>query len=212
MESIIRRNIMKTGFAKTAICIMITMALFACSKGGSDNTSGGGTIGSYTVGENGTASSPWGDGSASQHPSTAVKFTPSSYPVTIKSVTIYAVNNTGMDQMFNLYGFSDLSAETDMFSPVLNQSIPDNGSTSCSSSYEKTVTIPATTITSGSFYIAMEWVTKPLGSASGTNSFFLCTDSSLDYINTNFMRFETSWETYESLTATGGDMGIIVNY
>jgi hypothetical protein len=190
------------------ICVLIF--IFGCNKGGGSNdTSNSGTIGYYTVGESGTHSSPWGDGSSSQQPAMAVKFTPSSYPLTIKSVTIYAINNTGADQMFNVYGFSDLSTETDIFTPVLNQSIPDTGS---SSAYEETINIPATTISSGSFYIAVEWVTKPLSADSGTNSFFLCTDSHLDYLNTNFIRFESTWETYESISATGGDIGILVNY
>jgi hypothetical protein len=148
-------------------------------------------------------------GRSSDRPAMAVKFTPASYPLTIKSVTIYAINHTGTEQMFNLYGFSELSTETNIFSSVLDQSIPDTGS---SSYYEKTIDIPETTISSGSFYIAVEWVTKPLSAVSGTNSFFLCTDSKLDYINTNFMRFESSWENYESINATGGDIGILVNY
>jgi hypothetical protein len=75
-----------------------------------------------------------------------------------------------------------------------------------------TINIPATTISSGSFYIAVEWVTKPLSADSGNNSFFLCTDSHLDYLNTNFIRFESTWETFESISATGGDIGILVNY
>ena len=165
------------------VCVLIF--IFGCNKGGGSNdTSNSGTIGYYTVGESGTHSSPWGDGSSSQQPAMAVKFTPSSYPLTIKSVTIYAINNTGADQMFNVYGFSDLFTETDIFTPVLNQSIPDTGS---SSAYEETINIPATTISSGSFYIAVEWVTKPLSADSGANSFFLCTDSHLDYLNTNFI-------------------------
>ena len=190
------------------ICVLIF--IFGCNNGGGSNdTSNSGTIGYYTVGESGTHSSPWGDGSLSDRPAMAVKFTPSSYPLTIKSVTIYAINNTGVDQMFNVYGFSDLSTETDIFTPVLNQSIPDTGS---SSAYEMTINIPATTISSGSFYIAVEWVTKPLSADSGANSFFLCTDSHLDYLNTNFIRFESTWDTYESISATGGDIGILVNY
>lgn len=190
------------------VCVLIF--IFGCNKGGGSNdTSNSGTIGYYTVGESGTHSSPWGDGFSSQQPAMAVKFTPSSYPLTIKSVTIYAINNTGADQMFNVYGLSDLFTETDIFTPVLNQSIPDTGS---SSAYEETINIPATTISSGSFYIAVEWVTKPLSADSGANSFFLCTDSHLDYLNTNFIRFESTWETYESISATGGDIGILVNY
>ena len=123
---------------------------------------------------------------------------------------IYAANNTGADKMFNLYGFSeDLSAETEIFSTVQNRSIPDTG-TSC---LKKTIDIPATTISSGSFYIAVEWVTKPLSSVSGSNSFFLCTDSHLDYTNTNFIRFTgTTWSSTESISATAGDLGILVNY
>lgn len=199
---------MNISFVKATVCVMmIIMGLLACSK--SNDTTSLSTMGYYTIGENGTYASPWGDGSASHRPAMAVKFTPSSYPVTIKSVTVYAINNTGSDLLFNVYGFSDLSAETDIFTPVTDQSIPDTGT---SAYYEKTIDIPDTAISSGSFYIAVEWVTKPLGAVSGTNSFFLCTDSSLDYLNTNFIRFTSTWETYESVTATGGDIGIIVNY
>ena len=168
-----------------------------------------GTISYFTAGQNGTNVSPWGDGSLSQRPAMAVKFTPASYPVTITSVTIYAKNNTGSDQMFNLYGFSELSTETAIFSPVQNQSIPDTGT----SNLKKSISIPATTISSGSFYIAVEWVTRPLTSSSGANAFFLCTDSHLDYATTSFIRFVgTTWSSLESTSATTGDLGILVNY
>jgi hypothetical protein len=200
---------MKISILWMSICLMVVAGLYACGGSGSNTTPNGGTISYYTVGESGTNSSPWGDGSLSATPAMAVKFTPVTYPLTITSVTIYVLNNTGSDQMFNLNGFSDLPTETEIFSPVQNQSIPNTG-TSC---LKETVNIPATTISSGSFYIAVEWITKPLSSSSGSNSFFLCTDSHLDYTNTNYWRFTgTTRETSESTSAKSGDFGIVVNY
>jgi hypothetical protein len=201
----------KMGIMRVVFCLMVATGLCACGGGGEEGRpiSKSGTIGYYSVGQAGGSSSPWGDGSSSHRPAMTVKFTPTFYPVTIKSVTIYARNNTGSDQMFNLYGFSELSTETDIFSPVLNQSIPDTGA-SC---FGKTINMDATAISSGSFYMAVEWVTKPLSSDSGANSFFLCTDGHLDYTNTSFFRFTgTAWSSIESISATSGDLGILVNY
>jgi len=195
---------------RIVLCVVLTTMLSACGGGGDDgDTSNSGTVGYFTVGEDGVRSSPWGSGNAFSRPAMAVKFTPTSYPVTITSVTIYPVNNTGMDQLFNLFGLSDLSAETDLFSPVLGQVIPDTGN----SYFAKTIDIPPTTISSGSFYIAVEWVTKPLSAVSGANSFFLRTDSRLDHLDTNFMRSSAIWRSYESVsTKGGGDTGILVNH
>jgi hypothetical protein len=139
----------------------------------------------------------------------AVEFTPLSYPVTITSVTIYAVNNTGSDQYFNIYGYSDLLSETQIFDAVLHNSIPATDT----SPQAITVNIPATTINSGSFYIAVGWVTKPLSSVSGANSFFLHTDSHMDYPNTSYFSTSSStWSTLESISSTAGDLGIVINY
>jgi len=200
---------MNMGILKVFICLTVAAGLCACGGGGNSNTSNNGTINKFTVGQNGINSSPWGDGSSSQRPAMAVKFTPASYPVTITSVTIYAKNNTGADQLFNLYGFSDLSTEAVIFTPALNQSIADTGT----SNLGKTISIPATTISSGSFYIAVEWVTKPLSATSGANAFFLCTDGHLDYANTSFVRYSgTTWSSLESINTTSGDLGILVNF
>lgn len=200
---------MKTVFLRMAICFMSAIGLCACGGGEGSSTAANGTLGYYAVGESGTRSSPWGDASAVHKPAMAVKFTPSSYPVTITSVTIYAVNNTGADQLFNVYGFDEnLSTETTIFSTVTDQVLLNNG-TSC---FQKTVNIPATTISSGSFHIAIEWVTKPLTSVSGANAFFLCTDSALNHTNTSFFRYVgNTWVPLESISATGGDLGILVN-
>jgi hypothetical protein len=173
-------------------------------------TTAAGTIGNYTADENGTKSSPWGDGSSAARPAMAVKFTPSSYPVTIKSVSVYVANNSGSDRTFNLYGFSEnLAAETKIFTPLQNQVVPETGN-SC---LERHIPIPETTITSGSFHIAVEWNTKPLSASSGNNSFFLCTDSHLDNFSTNFWRFTgTAWTGTEATAASSGDFGILANY
>jgi hypothetical protein len=202
---------MKMGYARGFFSLIVATALTACGGGtSSDSNINGGIIGQYTVGQLATLSSPWGDGSAAHHPAEAVKFTPSSYPVTITSVTIYAKNNTGTDQLFNLYGYSDLASETGLFGPLTNQIIPDTGT----SFIAKTVNIPRTTITSGDFYVAVEWVTKPLFSVLGTNSFFIITDNRLDFPASNFMRFSgTTWNSFASLrNNSAGDLGIIVNY
>ena len=208
--------------------LVVTVTIFALSIsvlftgcGGSGDSSGksgsvdtgrgyGSVLGYYTVGENGISCSPWGDGSSNHRPAMAVKFTPPSYPITITSVTIYAKNNTGVSQAFNLYGFSDdLSAETEIFSSVQNQSIPNTGSLCLPT----TISIPAMAISSGTFNIAVEWVTKPLASLSGSNSFFLCTDSTLNYTNTSFFRYTGStWVPLESVSVGGGDLGILINY
>lgn len=200
---------MKMGVASVVVLLIVAAGLCSCGGGSSSSLSYFGTISYYSIAENGTTTSPWGDGSASQRPAMAVKFTPDHYPMTLTSVTIYPANNTGTAQMFNLYGFSDLSTETQIFSPVLNQSIPDTGTLRAG----KTVNVPPTTIISGSFYIAVEWVTKPLTSASGANTFFLRTDSHLDYINTNYVRFSgTTWSSLESKNTTAGDLGIFANF
>jgi hypothetical protein len=96
---------------KSLFILALTSGLCSCGGDGSGNTSNHGAIGYYTVGQSGTNCSPWGDGSSTDQPAMAVKFTPLSYPVTITSVTIYAVNNTGSNQYFNIYGYSDLLAE-----------------------------------------------------------------------------------------------------
>lgn len=201
---------MLTGFARVVVFFLVATGLCACGEGGEvAGSRPSGSIRYYAVGQNGADSSPWGDGSAFQRPAMAVKFTPRSYPVTITSVTIYATNNTGSDQAFNLHGFNNLSTEARIFDPVMNQSLPVTGT----SSTARTVNIPATTISSGSFYVAVEWVTKPLTSVSGANSFFLRTDSQLDLANTNFIRYSgTTWSTLESKNAAAGDLGIFVNY
>jgi hypothetical protein len=195
--------------------LLAATALCSCGRG---TESAGGSaatgIDYYIVGQSGTMTSPWGDGSSSHQPAVAVKFTPASYPVTIKSVTIYANNSTGSSQLFNVYGYPDLAAPTQSLQPllfptVLNQSLPDKGS----SYIAKTVAVPETTITTGSFYIAVEWGTKPLNSASGANSFFILSDSRIDYPRTNFIRFGTTWSAIESTPGvTSGDLGIVVNY
>lgn len=199
---------MQKQIVKGAISLMIATGLCACGGGTSNSNTNNGTIGYYTIGQLATMSSPWGDGSSSHRPAMAVKFTPDSYPVNIISVTIYAKNSTGTDQFFNLHGYSDLSTEANIFNSVANQSIPVTGSTHV----VKTINVPATTISGGSFYIAIEWVTKPLSSLSGTNSFYLITDSQLDYPNRNFMRFGSTWTSFESMiNVTAGDVGILVN-
>jgi len=193
--------------ARIVMCLMVASGIGAC--GGGDSASDVRTLGYYTAGQSGTSVSPWGDGSSSANPAMAVKFTPAAYPLTARSVTLYATNNTGSAQQFNLYGYSDLAAETPLFSPVLNQSVPYTGT----SKTAVTVTISDTAITSGSFYIAVEWVTKPLSSVSGANAFFLCTDSTLDYPSTGFIRFSgTTWASLESTSAIAGDPGIVVHY
>lgn len=201
---------MKMRIVKGVMSLMIVGCLCACGDSATFTGSTiGGTIGYYTTGQLATMSSPWGDGSSSHRPAMAVKFTPDSYPVNISSVTIYAKNNTGTDQNFNLYGYNNLSTEANIFNPMLNQIIPVTGS----SYTAKTVNIPATTISGGSFYIVVEWVTKPLASLSGANSFFVITDSRLDYPDRNFMRFGDTWTSFESMTnVTAGDVGIVVKY
>jgi len=201
---------MKINIAGSIVCLLALLGFLGCGGGGSSNSSAGGAIGYYTAGESGIVSSPWGDGTLTHRPAMAVKFTPPFYPITITSVTIYTVNETGSDQTFNLYGFGEnLSMETEIFSPVLNQNIANSG-ISC---VRKTVSIPSTTITSESFHIAVEWITKPLTTVSGSNSFFLCTDSTRNYANVNFFRFiGTTWVNSETISATGGDIGISVNY
>ncbi|GFO66899.1 hypothetical protein GMLC_04780 [Geomonas limicola] len=190
-------------------CLLLAFSLNACGGGQNGGSASSGTIRNFSVGQNGTFTSPWGDGSASLQPAMAVKLTPSFYPVTFTSVTIYPSNTTGSDQAFNVRGFSDLSAQTEMFPPVLNQAIPDTGGAYAA----KTITIPPTTISSGSFYIAVEWVTKPLASASGSNAFFLRTDSHLDAGNASFVRYAGStWSSLESISAGAGDLGILANY
>lgn len=199
---------MRQFLMRVVACFMLAFGLGACGGGqGSDASSG--TIRNFTVGQNGTFSSPWGDGTASQRPAMAVKITPPSYPVTLTSVTIYPNNNTGSDQGFTVRGFSDLTTETDLFPPVQNLTIPDTGTTYAA----KTITIPPTTISSGSVYLVVEWVTKPLASASGTNTFSLRTDNQLDVSNASFIRFSgTTWSSLESVSASSGDLGIIANY
>jgi hypothetical protein len=200
---------MKCTFLKALLLLSLATGLCACGSGENSSTSSHGTLGLFTAGQTGENSSPWGDGSVSQRPAMAVKFTAASYPVTITSVTIYAVNNTGSEQVFNVHGFSDLSTETEIFPSVQNNILPDNGT----SPQLKTISIPATTISSGSFYIAVEWMTKPLTSVSGANAFFLRTDSHLDFPSASYFRFSgTTWSTVESVSATAGDLGIVVNY
>lgn len=200
---------MKFTLLKPLFIFALILGLCSCGGDESITTSNHGTIGYYTVGQSGINCSPWGDGSSSQQSAMAVKFTPLSYPVTITSVTIYAVNNTGSNQYFNIYGYSDLLAETQIFNAVLNNSIPDTGT----SPLAITINIPATTITSGSFYIAVGWVTKPLSSVSGANTFFLHTDSHMNFLNTSYYSISSStWSTLESVSSTAGDLGIVVNY
>lgn len=201
---------MKIGHLRVFSSLILATALTACGGGTSSDSNVSGIIGQYTVGQLSTLSSPWGDGSAAHQPAVAANFTPSSYPVTIKSVTIYAQNNTGTDQMFNLYGYSDLASGTELFGHLTNQIIPVTGT----SYIAKTVNIPPTTITNGNFYIAVEWVTKPLSSVFGANSFYVITDNHLDYPTSNFMRFSaTPWNSFASLrNTTAGDLGIVVTY
>jgi hypothetical protein len=200
---------------KCVIIVIVTLLMpyyFLSCNGNDedDNTkSGSGILGYYTVGQIGTNISPWGDGSSSHKPAVAVKITPQAYPITINSVNIYVQNTTGSNQMFNLRAFSEnLSSETDLFSPKLNEIIPNTGTTYIKMS----ISIPSTVISSGSFYIVIEWVNKPLNASSGSNSFFLCTDTS-NTTNTNYWRYAgTMWETTESIGAPCGDFGIEVNY
>ncbi len=202
-----------------SVIMVLLISLSSCGGGGGGGgggNSGGatssvptnGTISNFTVGQNGTSTSPWGDGTASDQPAMAVQLTAPSYPVTLTSVTIYASNNTGSDQFFNLYGYSDLTTLTQIFSPMMNQAIPNTGT----GHFAETIAIPPTTISSGSFYIVVEWVTKPLVAQSGHNAFFLQTDSHMDHPNTSFMRFTTTWEPLESVSATAGDLGIFASY
>jgi len=200
---------MKCKLLEALLVSLLMLGLCGCGDNGNNPSSNHGTIAYYTAGQSGTNCSPWGDGSASDQPAMAVEFTPPSYPLTISSVTIYAVNNTGSIQYCNIYGYSDLSTETSIFNPVLNNSIPDTGS----SPQAITINIPTTTITSGSFYIAVGWVTKPLSSVSGANAFFLHTDSHMDYPNTSYISTSSSaWSTLESVSSSAGDLGIEVNY
>ena len=139
----------------------------------------------------------------------AIKFSPLSYPVTITSVTIYAVNNTGSNQYFNIYGYSDLLAETQIFNAVLNNSIPDTGT----SPLAITINIPATTITSGSFYIAVGWVTKPLASVSGANtSFYTQIVTWIFLIQAILVHQAQPGRHWKSVSSTAGDLGLVVNY
>ena len=63
---------------RVLICLMVATGLSSCGGGGGDSSSvsNNGTMGYFTVGETGTLSSPWGDGSSSERPAMAVKFTP----------------------------------------------------------------------------------------------------------------------------------------
>lgn len=194
-------------FMRVATLLVVATALCSCGSDVKESTNTSGVIDYYAIGDAATMSSPWGDGSASHRPAEAVKFTPTSYPFTIRSVTIYAKNNTGYPQLFNLYGYSDLTQETDLFAPVL-QAIPETGT----SYTAKTVSVPETTIAAGSFYIAVEWLTKPLDSVSGANSFYILTDGLLNYPQRSFMRFGDTWTDLGSMTnVTAGDFGIVVN-
>jgi len=76
----------------------------------------------------------------------------------------------------------------------------------------KNIKIPDTLISSGSFYVAVEWVTKPLDSLSGANSFFMLTDANMDYPDRNFIRYGSTWSSYPSRNPGHGDFGIVVNY
>lgn len=197
-------------FMSVATLVLVTTALCSCGNDAApQSTTASGVIDYYQIDHPATMSSPWGDGSSSHRPAEAVRFTPASYPFTIRSVTVYAKNNTGYPQSFNLYGYSDLEQESDLFAPVLNQTLPDTGS----SYIAKTVSVPETTVSAGNFYIAVEWVAKPLSSESGANSFYILTDGQLDYPQANFIRFGNTWTSLASMTnVTAGDLGIVVNH
>ena len=193
------------------VVLAVAFAVPACGSVNNDERVSTGNISYYTASDNtdthNSGMSPLGDGSASHRPAAAVKFTLEFYPLTIKSVDIYLMNDTGSDQMFNIRGITgDLLSEIDLFNPVLNQTIEQT-----SICTKKTIVIPETVISTGSFYIAVQWITKPLISDIGNNSFRLCADSQNDHPNTNFVRINT-WDTLEFVSNRIGDLAISVNY
>ncbi len=135
----------------------------------------------YDETQNTSWGNPWGDGTESHLPMLAVKFTPTSYPATLTKVEFFVVNATGSSKLFDLHGFSDgIDGDPDetseIFTSITEQTVP-----ATSSGEWVTVTLQNTIINSGSFWIAMEWKTKPLEAQSGQNSYYVGYDGSKEY-------------------------------
>jgi hypothetical protein len=161
---------------------------------------------SYNNGVMAGGTSPWGDGSDSHKPKLAVRFTPTSYPSTLEQVDIYLLNQSGQDQILDIHGYMDkngIPEESSSLFDVTGQTVKQTSEAGAWGNYE----VPKTQITDDSFWIVIEWGTKPLKSEQGKNSFYIGFDNPLDYNDRN-LRMATSdigWVSFPSVSATMGD-------
>ncbi len=146
--------------------------------------------------------SPWMN-AATDHAEIAVRFTPTSYPATLKTVRVRISNVVaGKDVPFDLRGYADGGAapsDTELFTvspkPVAKDQLED----------WLDVTVPDTLISSGSFWIGVTWDPAPLASNQGADSFFLRPDATLDAPDDHMVRGDT-WITFTDAKFPIGDL------
>jgi hypothetical protein len=146
--------------------------------------------------------SPWVN-AATDHSEIAVRFTPSSYPATLKTVRLRIANTVaGTDVPFDLRGYADggtAPSDTVLFTvspkPVAKDQLDD----------WLDVAVPDTEISSGSFWIGVQWDPAPVASNQGADSFFLRPDVALDAPDDHVVRGD-SWITFTAAKFPIGDL------
>jgi len=185
------------------ICCLIFFSILITGCATEKDTS---TILSNNNGVFAGGTSPWGDGTDSHTPKLAVKFTPSSSLSSLEQVDIYLLNQSGQDQKLDIHGYKDkdgIPDESSSLLDVLGQTVKQTSEAGAWGNYK----VPKTAITDDSFWIVIEWETKPLKSEQGKNSFFIGFDNPLDNNDRNLrMAYsEKGWVNFPSVSENMGD-------
>ncbi|MBK8996209.1 MAG: hypothetical protein IPM35_10755 [Myxococcales bacterium] len=139
------------------------------------------------------AFSPWMQ-SATDRAEVAIRFTPPSYPTTLKSVRLYTENPSGADVPFDVRVYAD-DAGSPKTSEVLAAATPKPVASSSLDGWLD-IDMPKTSLAAGSFWVAIQWDPAPLAADNGKTSFYTTCDSALDHPDAHVVYVTDKWLTF----------------
>lgn len=147
--------------------------------------------------------SPWGNQSEIHQPKVGVVFDATKQFGTLDKIRVYLKNKSDKTQTFNLYVYrhnKDASIHDVLITKALNQKVKHNFNF-----VPITIDVPNVLINDETFFVVIEWNTKPDKSQKGNNSFKIATDGNLNYEGNFMCWINNEWKNSSELKKRQGD-------